>query len=51
MDRRVSASTRNQALGALLFLYKEVVSIEIGAIPPVVRARTPERVKSPMDRL
>jgi hypothetical protein len=38
VDRRVSASTQNQALSALLFLYKEVLAIEIAAIPPVVRA-------------
>ena len=41
VHRRVSASTQNQALSALLFLYKRVLAIEIAAIPPVVRARTP----------
>jgi integron integrase len=44
VDRRVSASTQNQALSALLFLYKQVLSIELAAVPPVVRARTPDRL-------
>lgn len=50
VDRRVSASTQNQALSALLFLYKEVLSVEIGTIPPVVRARTPERLPIVLSR-
>ena len=50
VDRRVSASTQNQALSALLFLYKEVLSIEIAAVPPVVRARTPERLPVVLSR-
>src|SRR5438046_1106567 len=44
VDRRVSASIQNQALSALLFLYKVVLAIEIAAIPPVARAQTPERL-------
>ncbi len=50
VERRVSASTQNQALSALLFLYKEVLSIEIGVVPPVVRARTPERLPVVLSR-
>ena len=46
VERRVSASTQNQALSAVLFLYKHVLAIEIGTVPPVVRARTPERLPS-----
>jgi len=49
VDRRVSASTQNQALSALLFLYK-VLGIEIAAIPPVVRTRTPERLPVVLSR-
>ena len=44
VGRQISASTQNQALSALLFLYKAVLTIEIGVVPPVVRARTPERL-------
>ena len=43
-ERRVSASTQNQALSALLFLYKQVLSIDIGWLDDVVRAKTPARV-------
>ena len=39
--RRVSASTQNQALSALLFLYRHVLRIEIGAIEQVPRAKMP----------
>lgn len=41
MKRRVSASTQDQALSALLFLYKEVLHrpLQLG---PVVRAKKPE---------
>ena len=43
-DRRVSASTQNQALSALLFLYRDVLRLEIGPIENVPRARIPVRV-------
>jgi len=39
----VSASTQNQALGALLFLYREILRIDIGPIDQPSRARTPVR--------
>src|SRR5947208_5368908 len=42
--RRVSASTQNQALSAVLFLYREVVRRDIGAIEHVPRAKTPVHV-------
>jgi integron integrase len=42
--RRVSASTQNQALNALLFLYDEVLSKKIGLIDGVVRAKRPQRL-------
>jgi hypothetical protein len=43
-SKRVSASTQNQALSALLFLYRHVLRIEIGALEPVTRAKMPNRV-------
>ncbi len=43
-ERRVSASTQNQALSALLFLYREVLHIDIGDIANLPRARMPVRV-------
>jgi site-specific recombinase XerD len=30
VERRVSASTQNQALAALLFLYRDVLAIDVG---------------------
>jgi integron integrase len=47
---RVSASTQNQALSALLFLYRHVLERELGALPPIVRARTPERLPVVLSR-
>jgi integron integrase len=44
VQRNVAASTQNQALSALLFLYKQVLDIEIGWVDNVVRAKSPERV-------
>lgn len=43
-DSRVSASTQNQALNALLFLYHEVLEKKIGLIQGVVRAKRPRRL-------
>jgi integron integrase len=43
-EGRVSASTQNQALNALLFLYHEVLSKKIGLIDGVVRAKRPQRL-------
>ena len=49
-ERRVSASTQNQALSALLFLYREVLRTEIGQIENVPRARMPVRVPVVLSR-
>ena len=49
-DRRVSASTQNQALSAVLFLYRDVLGIDLEGIPPIVRARTPERLPVVLSR-
>src|SRR3989304_3590598 len=43
-ERRVSASTQNQALNALLFLYHKVLEKKIGLIQGVVRAKRPRRL-------
>ena len=43
-DLHVSASTQNQALNAILFLYREVLRKEIGYINGVVRAKRPHRL-------
>ena len=41
---KVAASTQNQALSALLFLYKEVLKQEIGWLDGVERAKRPARL-------
>ena len=46
----MSASTQNQALCALLFLYREVLRIEIGPIEHVPRARLPGRLPIVLSR-
>jgi integrase len=43
-DRHVSASTQNQALNAILFLYRDVLRKEIGYVDGVVRAKRPHRL-------
>jgi len=58
--KKVSASTQNQALCALLFLYRHVLGREVGDLGDVIRARrqknlpvvmTREEVKTVLDRL
>ncbi len=44
VDRHVSASTQNQALGALVFLYRDVLQMPVGWLATVVRAKRPTRV-------
>jgi len=40
----VSASTQNQALSALLFLYKEVLGVDLPWVGSVTRAKRPKRL-------
>jgi len=42
--QRVSASTQNQALSALLFLYREVLGREVGWLEDLVHAKRPKRL-------
>ncbi len=44
VDRDVSASTQNQAQSALLFLYREVLGIELSWLDAVARAKTPTKL-------
>ena len=43
-ERNVSASTQNQALSALLFLYKEVLQVELPWLNNMERAKKPQRL-------
>lgn len=44
VERNVSASTQNQALAAILFLYKAVLGIELPWLNNVQRAKKPQRL-------
>jgi integron integrase len=50
MAEDVSASTQNQALAALLFLYRHVLGREVGALEGVIRARRSVNVPVVMTR-
>lgn len=49
-DRNVAASTQNQALNALMFLYEQVLEMELGDIGPVDRADRPKRLPTVLSR-
>jgi integron integrase len=44
VDRRVSASTQNQAMAALLYLYREVLEIKLPWLDDITRAKASERL-------
>jgi len=48
--RRVSASTQNQALSALLFLYEQVLRKQIRRVSGVVHAKRPRRLPTVLSR-
>jgi integron integrase len=50
VDGQVAASTQNQALSALLFLYKEVLGIELPWMEEVTRAKRPRRLPTVLSR-
>lgn len=45
-ERRVAAATHSQALSALLFLYREVLGMDLPWLDGVQRPRTPKRIPS-----
>lgn len=49
-DLKVSASTQNQALQALLFLYRDVLTMELPKIDQMVRATRPRRLPVVLSR-
>ena len=50
VKEKVSASTQNQALSALLFLYRHVIGREVGELGDVIRAHKPRRLPVVMTR-
>ncbi|HET8714563.1 MAG TPA: integron integrase [Holophagaceae bacterium] len=60
LDRRVSASTQNQAKAAVLFLYKRVLGVDLPWLDEVVQAKrtrrlpvvlSPQEVRALLDRM
>ena len=49
-DRKVAAATQNQALSALLFLYKEVLGRELAWLDGLQRATRPPRLPTVLTR-
>src|SRR5688500_18794453 len=50
VERDVSASTQNQALSAILFLYREVLKEDVGWVGDIVRATRPRRLPEVFSR-
>jgi integron integrase len=51
VQRKVAASTQNQALCALVFLYREVLGVEPGELRDVVWAQRPKKLPVVLTRL
>ena len=49
VNKKVSASTQNQALCAILFLYRQVIKKSIGWIDKLQWAKKPKTVPVPLD--
>jgi len=47
---KVAASTQNQALSALLFMYREVLGVELPWMDDIRRAKRPQRLPVVLDR-
>lgn len=50
VDRKVSAATQNQALAALLFLYREVLAVDLPWLDGITRAKRQEHVPVVLSR-
>jgi integron integrase len=50
VDGKVSASTQNQALSALLFLYRDVLGTDLEWVEGIVRAKRPGRLPTVLSR-
>jgi hypothetical protein len=44
VERQVASSTQNQALAALLFLYRDVLQQDLPWLDDIVRVRRPKRL-------
>jgi integron integrase len=48
--KRVASSTQNQALNAIVFLYKQVLNIELGDFGRMKRAKKPEKLPTVLSK-
>ncbi len=49
-SRNVAASTQNQALNAVVFLYRDVLQVELGTFGQFARAKRPKRLPAVLTR-
>ena len=50
VERKVAAAAQNQALAAVLFLYKQVLGVELAWMEGVVRAKRSQRIPTVLSR-
>jgi integrase len=50
VESKVAASTQNQALSALLFLYRDILELDLPWLDGVVRAKRPQRLPVVLSR-
>ncbi|MHB8211693.1 MAG: phage integrase N-terminal SAM-like domain-containing protein [Acidithiobacillus sp.] len=50
VERQVSAATQGQAVAALLFLYKQVLGVDLPWLDEIVRAKRPQRLPTVLSR-
>ncbi len=50
VEKHVAAATQNQALSAILFLYKKVLNMDPGWVDDVVRAKRPKRLPTVLSK-
>ena len=50
VDKNVAAATQNQALNAIVFLYREVLQLELGAIGEIERPKRSRKIPSVLTR-
>jgi integrase len=51
VDQRVSAATQNQGLHALLFLYRQVLGVDLSWLENITRASKPKRLPVVLSRM
>ena len=50
VNKKVASSTQNQALCAIVFLYKQVLNVELGKFPGLVWAKKPQNIPVALSR-